>query len=125
MSELIVRALGCTVYVGIDGEHTSALLRYDPADPFAVSLQLEDGIEWMSRELLVEGMRGGAGEGRLFIAPVGDEVEVIVRQDGPGKTIAIGWNAVCRFLQETYGQVRKRDEHIDVPDDLSGMGVDS
>lgn len=122
MSNLLVRALPCTLYIGAAGMHTSALFRYDPDDPLVVSLQFRDGPRWFAREMLVSGMHTGAGNDYVVIAPVGDELEVIFRAEhGPGVTVAFAYNAVLGCLQETYQMVRLGKERIHVPSDLSGL----
>lgn len=97
---------------------------YSEADPFAVALVFPDHPVWrFSRDLLLSGMTGGAGEGWFLICPTGMEVEVIHRTDGPGICLAMPFDRVHDFVTESRRIVEQGDEHVDFDPFLQSLGV--
>lgn len=123
MTSPMVRVMRGEMYIGAARYETTALFRYNPDDPLAVSLQFQDHTAWFSRDLLASGVRFAAGEehGAVFIARVNDEVEIVLRRNGPGVSVAFGYRAVLTCLQETYDRVPLGEENIHVPDDISSL----
>jgi Streptomyces sporulation and cell division protein, SsgA len=87
-----------------------ATLSYDPADPFAVVLDLhsdEGPVRWVfGRDLLVEGMFEPTGEGDVLVWPSLDDGEravVGIELRSPDGVIAgqVLTRDLVRFLQET------------------------
>jgi len=89
-------------------------LRYDTADPLAVSLVFPaeislDGEEvaWaFSRDLLAAGLRGPAGEGDVHVCPCGQRRTVVELHAGEGVAVLEFPSAeLWAFLRATYDLV--------------------
>lgn len=108
--------------------HTTVLFRYDPDDPLAVSLQYQRGTLWFARDLLAGGMRRMTGEdhGSILIVPFENEIEIIQkRKNIAGLTFVFPTRTLRDCLAETYRMVPLGNELVEVPGDLSGLGVES
>ena len=112
----ITRPLALTVSTGTGEAELEAELRYDPADPFAVSLAI--GVEcgepvvWtFARELLAAGVNAPSGEGDITVEPdlsegFGDERELrITLATDCMATMLAPTDPVVEFLVETYAVV--------------------
>jgi len=112
----ITRPLALTVSTGTGEAELDAELRYDPADPFAVSLAI--GVEcgepvvWtFARELLAAGVNAPAGEGDITVEPdmtegFGGERQLrITLATDCMATMLAPTDPVVEFLVETYAVV--------------------
>jgi hypothetical protein len=96
---------------GLSGE-----LRYDPSDPFAVSLAIGtdcgDPVVWtFARDLLSSGVSAAAGEGDITIEPATTDdgveeraVRITLATDCLA-TMLVSMDRVVEFLVETYALV--------------------
>ena len=91
-----------------------AELRYDPADPYAVTVCLRaewsTEVEWVvARDLLATGLRAPAGDGDLGVWPStsgGDDVVCLCLSSPDGEALLFGLHEdVAEFLTRTYGAV--------------------
>jgi hypothetical protein len=91
-----------------------AELRYDPADPFAVTVCLRAQgsveVDWVvAREVLATGLRTPAGDGDLGVWPStsnGDEVVCLSLSSPDGEALLYGpQEDVALFLTRTYAAV--------------------
>src|SRR3954447_6380478 len=74
MPRTVTTPLSLTVSTGAAEAELDAELRYDPADPFAVSLAIGvecgDPVVWtFARDLLSAGIAAASGEGDITIEP--------------------------------------------------------
>jgi Streptomyces sporulation and cell division protein, SsgA len=97
-----------------DSVPVPADLRYDPADPFAVTVCLRahgsPEVEWVvAREVLAAGLRTPAGDGDLGVWPStsdGDEVVCLSLSSPDGRALLYGpQDDVALFLTRTYAAV--------------------
>ncbi|WIV60013.1 SsgA family sporulation/cell division regulator [Amycolatopsis nalaikhensis] len=96
------------------GGRTQVTLVYRVSDPYAVQLDIPDHgvvVSWLlSRDLLADGLDGGAGLGDVRVSPVlfdgaGVLVE-LVNPDGPGSVVLRFARAdLERFLDDTDAMV--------------------
>ncbi|HET9501511.1 MAG TPA: SsgA family sporulation/cell division regulator [Marmoricola sp.] len=98
-------------------------LRYDPADPFAVSLRMTHGdqeVVWtFARELLSGGLYEPTGDGDVHVWPClsrsGTSVVMIELCSPDGELVLEAPSrTVSRFLDEVEHLVPSGSEHIDV-----------
>ncbi|MFJ7280771.1 SsgA family sporulation/cell division regulator [Kitasatospora sp. NPDC098663] len=86
--------------------HVPTLCRYSLADPFAVTMDFDDACgeaRWLlSRDLLLAGLEGPAGDGDVHIAPTEDGGTVIAL-GGPGGVALLhtATRPLARFLTAT------------------------
>lgn len=102
-------------------------LRYEQADPFAVSIvfpaqsTLEGtDIVWVfSRELLETGLRAAEGDGDVRLWPAGKD-RTVVELHTPEATALVEFATVSlrRFLWHSYRLTPRGDEHLEL--DLDG-----
>jgi hypothetical protein len=87
-----------------------AELRYDPADPLAVTLAIgtecEEPVLWtFGRDLLADGIKAKAGEGDIVIEPASDldsrELKITLATDCLA-TLVARRDEVVEFLVATY-----------------------
>jgi hypothetical protein len=109
----------------------AAELRYCRDDPYAVTatfrIGTDDGVQWLfARDLLIEGLIGGAGDGDIRIAP--DETDadlVIVELRGPDRcaVLAVATASLAEFLAATYAVVDVGEEHraVDIDGELTAL----
>jgi Streptomyces sporulation and cell division protein, SsgA len=112
----ITTPLSLTVSTGTGEAELDAELRYDPADPFAVSLAIGvdcgDPVIWtFARELLAAGVNRPAGEGDITVEPdMGEgfggerQLRVTLATDCMATMLA-STDRVVEFLVETYAVV--------------------
>jgi hypothetical protein len=113
----ITTPLTLTVSTGTGEADLDAELRYDPSDPFAVSLAIGvdcgEPVVWtFARDLLAAGVNSAAGEGDITIEPdvsegFGSEerrLRVTLATDCMATMLA-STDRVVEFLVETYGVV--------------------
>ncbi|MER7834737.1 SsgA family sporulation/cell division regulator [Streptomyces sp. NPDC096040] len=101
-------------------------LRYEPGDPYAVRAVFkapgsDDTVEWIiGRDLLIDGLKGPAGEGDIRIWPAGESAhcDLFALLTPPdGRALLKGpVQEIKAFLQETEALVPRgtETEHIDV-----------
>lgn len=104
----------------------AAELRYDPSDPFAVTLAI--GVEYgepvlwvFGRELLADGIRQAAGEGDITVEPAVDAVPSQIRitlATDCLATMLAPRDRVVEFLVESFTAVPSGCE-------LDGMDLDA
>ncbi|ALO99367.1 hypothetical protein SHL15_8418 [Streptomyces hygroscopicus subsp. limoneus] len=97
---------------------------YDVRDPYAVTLILdsegEHPVRWVfSRELLADGLTGGAGEGDVTVWPENDGDDgcflwVEVGRDPHTALFEIPADAITAWLLETYHLVPEGQEAAEV-----------
>lgn len=101
-------------------ESVPATLRYDRADPYAVSMSFPppatlEGVEvsWaFSRELLAEGMEGPAGLGDVHVRPYGYDRTVVEFRAPEGVAVVhVRTEEVRRFLERAQHLVPAGREH--------------
>lgn len=87
-------------------------LRYDTADPFAVTLAFDSDaagpIEWIfARELLVIGVATACGGGDVRIWPAEADDQVFIELSSPSgrALLAAGVGPIRAFLKQTVGLV--------------------
>ena len=116
LPQTITTPLALTVATGNGEAELSGELRYDPSDPFAVSLAI--GVEcgepvlWtFARDLLSAGVQAPSGEGDITIEPAGEEIgteeralRVTLATDCLA-TMLVSMDRVVEFLVETYALV--------------------
>jgi len=112
----ITTPLSLTVSTGTGEAELDAELRYDPADPFAVSLAIGvdcgDPVVWtFARELLSAGVNSPSGEGDITVEPdvtegFGGERQLrITLATDCMATMLASTDRVVEFLVETYAVV--------------------
>jgi len=112
----ITTPLSLTVSTGTGEAELDAELRYDPADPFAVSLAIGvdcgEPVVWtFARELLSAGVNSPAGEGDITVEPdvtegFGSERQLrITLATDCMATMLASTDRVVEFLVETYAVV--------------------
>ena len=112
----ITTPLSLTVSTGTGEAELDAELRYDPADPFAVSLAIGvdcgEPVVWtFARELLSAGVNSPAGEGDITVEPdvtegFGSERQLrITLATDCMATMLASTDRVVEFLVETYSVV--------------------
>jgi hypothetical protein len=112
----ITTPLSLTVSTGTGEADLDAELRYDPADPFAVSLAIGidcgDPVVWtFARELLSAGVNRPSGEGDITVEPdmsegfAGDRQLRITLATDCMATMLAATDRVVEFLVETYAVV--------------------
>ncbi|MFI9781813.1 SsgA family sporulation/cell division regulator [Streptomyces sp. NPDC051956] len=101
----------------------SARLRYEPSDPYAIhvtffTVDSDETKEWIiGRDLLIDGLKGPAGEGDVHIWPVDKhKVRAILRPPAGTATLEASSREIRAFLKETETVVPRgtESEHIDV-----------
>ena len=112
----ITTPLPLTVATGNGEAELTGELRYDPSDPFAVSLAIgvERGepIGWtFARDLLSAGVTAPTGEGDITVEPAGTELgheeramRITLATDCLA-TLLVSLDRVVEFLVETYALV--------------------
>jgi hypothetical protein len=108
----ITTPLALTVMTGAAEADLQAELRYDPADPFAVSLAIGtecgEPVVWtFARELLSAGISGPVGEGDITIEPHADgerQLQITLATDCLATMVAPA-DRVLEFLVETFALV--------------------
>jgi len=112
----ITTPLSLTVSTGTGEADLDAELRYDPADPFAVSLAIGvdcgDPVVWtFARELLAAGVNAPSGEGDITLEPDmsegfgGERTLRITLATDCMATMLASTDRVVEFLVETYAVV--------------------
>src|SRR5436853_2977399 len=112
----VTTPLPLTVSTGTGEAELEAELRYDPSDPFAVSLAIGvecgDPVIWtFARDLLSAGVTAPTGEGDITIEPAGNDfgdeeraLRVTLATDCLA-TMLVSLDRVVEFLVETYALV--------------------
>ena len=112
----ITTPLSLTVSTGTGEAEIDAELRYDPADPFAVSLAIgvdcgEPVIWTFARELLSAGVNSPSGEGDITVEPdmshgfIGERQLRVTLATDCMATMLASTDRVVEFLVETYAVV--------------------
>lgn len=117
----ITTPLALTVSTGAAEADLDAELRYDPADPFAVTLAIGtecgDPVIWtFARDLLAQGVTAAAGEGDITIEPdPGTErmLRITLATDCLATMIA-PTDPVVEFLVESFALVPTGSELDDI-----------
>jgi hypothetical protein len=120
MQQIVVETAGW-IRVDGDAETVEARLEYDPADPLAVTLELDSGSRrerWVfGRDLLADGLRSmvpvGEGEVRVQATSVLTE---IIRTHGSGSSVRLRlpWWNTREFLRQSHEAVPRGEESCDV-----------
>jgi hypothetical protein len=112
----ITTPLTLSVATGNGDAELSGELRYDPSDPFAVSLAIGvecgDPVVWtFARDLLSAGVTAPSGEGDITIEPAGNDfgdeeraLRITLATDCLA-TMLVSMDRVVEFLVETYALV--------------------
>jgi hypothetical protein len=112
----ITTPLPLTVATGNGEAELTGELRYDPTDPFAVSLAIGvecgDPVVWtFGRDLLSAGVTAASGEGDITIEPASADVgheeralRITLATDCLA-TMLVSMDRVVEFLVETFGLV--------------------
>jgi hypothetical protein len=109
-----------------------AELRYDPADPFAVSLVIgadcPDAVTWVfARDLLSDGLNSPSGTGDITVEPgglrLGRPVLRITLSTDSVATMLLSTDAAMEFLMESFVLVPSGSEadHIDFDSEISAL----
>jgi hypothetical protein len=130
----ITAPLPMIVSTGVGEAELEAELRYDPADPFAVSLAIgvecNEPVVWVfARELLAAGIDGPAGEGDITIEP--DSLHSSYEERSIRITLATDClatmtapaAAIFEFLVETFSVVPTGTEldRVDLDAELAAL----
>ncbi|MEV4599465.1 SsgA family sporulation/cell division regulator [Amycolatopsis sp. NPDC049253] len=88
------------------GPELRVCFRYDPADPYAVQLNVTDTggrrISWLfSRDLLADGLAGDAGHGDVRIISFADTVEIVLSSPDGMARLEFSRAELQRGLDET------------------------
>jgi hypothetical protein len=132
----ITTPLTLRVATGTGEAELSGELRYEPSDPFAVSLAIGvecgDPIIWtFARDLLSAGVTAPAGEGDITIEPAGAEagdeervLRVTLATDCLA-TLLVSMDRVVEFLVETYALVPTGTEldRVDIDAEIAALLV--
>ncbi|MEU8520884.1 SsgA family sporulation/cell division regulator [Streptomyces sp. NBC_01216] len=113
-------------------ETVPAMLRYDRGDPYAVSMifppratLVDVEVAWaFSRELLVQGVEGPAGEGDVRVRPYGYDRTVVEFHATEGVAVVhIRTEELRRFLERAQHLVPSGREHhyLDWDQDLAQL----
>jgi Streptomyces sporulation and cell division protein, SsgA len=112
--------------VGVAGE-----LGYSRDDPYAVTATFrvgtDDGVQWLfARDLLIEGLIGGVGDGDFRIAPdESDGDTIIIELRGPDRcaVLAVPTVSLAEFLTATYAVVGVGEETraVDIDGELAEL----
>jgi hypothetical protein len=117
---------------GAESAPIAAELRYDPDDPYAVSVSFHTGqgeVEWMfGRELLADGLITRTGEGDIAVRPAPEDPErVLVELDAPtGFAVLSGLSEdIAEFLDLSYDVVSPGEEElwIDFDRELAKLAI--
>ncbi|MET8508771.1 SsgA family sporulation/cell division regulator [Streptomyces sp. NPDC004787] len=121
MSQVIEQAVQARLVASAPrAESVAATLRYDRADPYAVSMAFPppatlEGVEvsWaFARELLVEGMEGPAGLGDVRLRPYGYDRTVVEFHAPEGVAMVhVRTSELRRFLERSQHLVPRGREH--------------
>lgn len=112
----VTTPLPLTVTTGTGEAELDAELRYDPADPFAVSLAIGvdcgEPVVWtFARELLAAGVNAPSGEGDITVEPDvsegfgGERLLRVTLATDCMATMLASTDRVVEFLVETYAVV--------------------
>jgi hypothetical protein len=109
----ITTQVSLCVSTGNADAELAAELRYDPSDPFAVTLAIgtdcDEPVIWtFARELLASGVTSPSGEGDITIEPDRDGDERMLRitlATDCLATMLVPGDRVVEFLVESYGLV--------------------
>lgn len=117
MPRTVTAPLPLVVTTGTGEAELDAELRYDPADPFAVSLAIgvecgEPVIWTFARDLLAAGVSAPTGEGDITIEPdhmsssdeTGPMLRITLATDCLATMVTNAWR-VTEFLVETFALV--------------------
>lgn len=102
-------------------------LRYDPTDPFAVTLvvcpELSSPVEWVfARELLSQGVAAPIGEGDVTVEPMnvaGARLVQITLATDKVASLVTSTDTVVEFLVESYALVPSGCELDDIDIDAA------
>jgi hypothetical protein len=112
-SHTVTTPLTLSVSAATGDADLAAELRYDPSDPFAVSLAIgtECGtpVVWVfGRDLLADGIGSASGEGDITVEPATDaasrEIRITLATDCLA-TMTAPRDKVVEFLVQTYSAV--------------------
>ena len=131
----ITTPLSLVVSTGTGEAELGAELRYDPADPFAVSLAIGtecgEPVVWtFARDLLAAGMGAPAGEGDITIEPDHaaslDTTERVVRitlATDCLATMVVPADPITEFLLETFALVPTGSEldRVDIDAEIAAL----
>jgi len=126
--------LALMVATGNGEADLSGELRYDPADPFAVSLAIGtecgDPVVWtFARDLLSAGVSAPSGEGDITIEPAGVEIgdeeralRITLATDCLA-TMLVSMDRVVEFLVGTYALVPTgaKLERVDLDAEIAAL----
>jgi hypothetical protein len=106
-------------------------LRYDPADPYAVTATFHHGqgaVDWIfARDLLADGLLAPTGDGDLHINPVADSDTVLLVLTAPDGAAVMEASAeeLATFLDLSYEQVAPGEEwdHVDFDAELAKLAT--
>jgi hypothetical protein len=109
----------------------AAELRYDAADPFAVTLAIgmecDEPVVWVfARELLSAGIGSAVGEGDITIEPAKDlpgrKLRITLATDCLATMLGPS-DAVVEFLVESYSRVPSGTEgtHVDFESEIAAL----
>jgi hypothetical protein len=133
MPSTITKPLALTVTTGNGEADLTGELRYDPADPFAISLAIgtecgEPVIWTFARDLLSAGVSAPSGEGDITIEPDLSEgaeervLRVTLATDCLA-TMLISTDRVVEFLVETFALVPTGTEldRVDLDSEIAAL----
>jgi hypothetical protein len=109
----------------------AAELRYDAADPFAVTLAIgtecDEPVVWVfDRTLLATGVGGAVGEGDITIEPAKDipgrQLRITLATDCLATMIAPS-DPIVQFLVESFARVPSgtESEHVDFEAEIASL----
>jgi hypothetical protein len=130
-SHTVTTPLNLSVSAATGDADLAAELRYDPSDPFAVSLAI--GVEcgtpvvWVfGRDLLADGIAGASGEGDITVEPSADatrrEIRITLATDCLA-TMTAPRDKVVEFLVQTFSAVPSGCEldRVDIDAEIASL----
>ncbi|WNV89324.1 SsgA family sporulation/cell division regulator [Umezawaea sp. Da 62-37] len=110
----------------------AAELRYDPDDPYAITIRFHTGhgeVEWMfGRELLADGLLSPTGVGDIAVRPSPEDPEqALVELNAPAGSavLAVPSDDIAEFLDLSYDLVSPGEEElwIDFEAELAKLAI--
>jgi hypothetical protein len=111
------------------GVNVAVAFRYTASEPFAVTLRFTSVKGrpewWISRDLLLEGLRYGSGTGDVLIRPWDDGIDITLRSPSGIATLTFDTYELLDALRATEALVPLGQERFDFDAEIARLGVSS